>query len=175
VEEIPPREFVPLFLPFLMASNVHPNARGCFIGMAASHSRKHLVRSIFEGIAFSHRYHFEKLMATRERKPSVIRLAGGAARAEVWAQMFADVMQIRVETISARETGALGCAIAAAVTAGEYASLDEASARMSTAAGVYEPDRSLAEIYDRKYAMYVRAISLLDGLWDDLQLLAEGE
>ena len=175
VEEVPPQEFVPLFLPFLMASNVHPNAKGCFIGMAANHTRKHLVRSIFEGITFCHRYHFEKLMDTQQKAPSVIRLAGGAARAEVWAQMFADVMQVRVETISANETGALGCAIATAVATGEYATLDEAVANMSSVAGVYEPNRELADVYDWKYAMYVKSIGLLDGLWDDLQLLVEGK
>ena len=175
VEEIPPTEFVPIFLPFLMASNVHPNAKGTFVGMAANHTRKHLVRSIFEGITFCHRYHFEKLMDTQKKNPSVIRLAGGAARADVWAQMFADIMQVRVETIAAHETGALGCAIAAAVAAGEYATLDEAVANMTTIAGVYEPNKDLADIYDWKYAMYVKSIELLDGLWDDLQLLVEGK
>jgi L-xylulokinase len=40
VDEISPREFVPVFLPFLMASNVHPNAKGSFVGMSLNHSRK---------------------------------------------------------------------------------------------------------------------------------------
>lgn len=89
--------------------------------------------------------------------------------------MFADVMQVRVETIAANETGALGCAIAAAVATGEYATLDEAVANMSSVAGVFEPNRELADVYDWKYAMYVKSIGLLDGLWEDLQLLVEGK
>ena len=174
VEEIPPQEFVPVFLPFLMASNVHPNAKGTFVGMSASHTRKHLVRSIFEDITFCHRYHYEKLIRSRGSAPAVIRLSGGAARAAVWAQMFADVMQVRVETISANETGALGCAIAAAVATGEYPTIEEAAAKMSEVAAVYDPDPALKAVYDRKYAMYVKSIDLLDGLWDDLQTLIEG-
>ena len=173
VESIAPEEFVPIFLPFLMASNVHPNAKGCFIGMSAAHTREHLARSIFEGVTFCHRYHYERLMKTREKKPSVIRLAGGAARADVWAHMFADVMQTPVETLQANETGALGCAIAAAAATGEYESLDQAIEHMASFSPVIQPDKSKAEIYNKKYALYVRAIECLDGLWDQMQELVE--
>ncbi len=173
VEEIPVTEFVPIFLPFLMASNVHPNAKASFVGMSLSHSRKHLVRSVFEGITFCHRYHIDKLLATRQEKPECIRLAGGAARAAVWAQMFADVMQIPVETVQANETGALGCAIAAATAAGEYRSLDEAISNMTVISGRYEPDKAAGEVYEKKYRLYLKTIECLDGLWDDMQALIE--
>ncbi len=173
VEEIPVTEFVPVFLPFLMASNVHPNAKASFVGMSLSHSRKHLVRSVFEGITFCHRYHIDKLLATRQEKPECIRLAGGAARAAVWAQMFADVMQIPVETVQANETGALGCAIAAATAAGEYRSLDEAISNMTVISGRYEPDKAAGEVYEKKYRLYLKTIECLDGLWDDMQALIE--
>ncbi len=175
VESVPPEEFVPIFLPFLMASNVHPNAKGCLIGVSSAHTREHIARSIFEGVTFCHRCHYERLMATGRPKPTVIRLAGGAARAAVWAQMFADVMQVPVETLEANETGALGCAIAAAVAAGEYASLDEAVANMAAFSPPYLPDPAKADIYNRKYHLYVRAIQCLDGLWDEVQSLADLE
>lgn len=173
VEEIPPTEFVPIFLPFLMASNVHPNARGTFAGLNVSHTRKHLARSIFEGITFCHRYHFEKLMATRETAPAVIRLSGGAAKADVWAQMFADVMGYPVETVEADEVGALGIAVGSAVAAGEYATLDEAVDAMTSIGKRYEPNPAVKDIYDKKYALYVKTINCLDGLWDDMQTLVD--
>lgn len=65
-------------------------------------------------------------MATRSSAPECIRLAGGAAKSAVWTQMFTDICGLPVETVSVNETGALGCAIAAAAATGEYASLDEA-------------------------------------------------
>ena len=173
VEEIPPETFVPVFLPFAMASNVHPNARASFVGINVSHGREHLARAVFEGITFCHRYHFERLMKTRDKAPTVIRLSGGAAKAAVWAQMFADVMQLPVETVAANETGALGVSIGAAAAAGVYADLDEAIANMTEISGRYEPDPKLADIYDRKYALYVKTIECLDGLWDDMQSLIE--
>ena len=173
VEEISPTEFVPIFLPFLMASNVHPNARGTFVGLNVSHTRKHLARSIFEGITFCHRYHFEKLMATRESAPTVIRLSGGAAKADVWAQMFADVMGYTVETVEADEVGALGIAIGSAVAVGEYATLDEAVSAMTVTGRRFEPNPETKAIYDKKYALYVRTLACLDGLWDDMQKLVD--
>ncbi|MBQ7535184.1 MAG: carbohydrate kinase [Stomatobaculum sp.] len=175
VEEIPVTEFVPLFLPFLMASNVHPNAKACFLGMSVSHTRAHLVRSIFEGITFCHRYHYERLMATRNEAPEVIRLAGGAARAKVWAQMFADVMNTPVQTLEANETGALGCAIAVAAATGAYPSLDEAIAGMTVFSEPIIPDPAAVPVYEKKYQLYKKALESLDGLWDDMQALVEGK
>ncbi len=176
VTEIPPEEFVPVFLPFLLASNVHPNARGAFVGMTASHTRKHLCRSIYEGIVFSHRYHFEKLMRSWPAgKPACIRLAGGAAHSTVWVQMFTDVMGLPVETVTANETGAMGCAIAVAAAIGDDPSLSAAAARMCNVSARAEPDPKVRDIYDKKYALYRRTIHCLDGLWPQMQALIEEE
>lgn len=173
VEEVGAETFVPVFLPFLMASNVHPNAKACFVGMNVSHTRKHLARSIFEGITFCHRYHLEKLLSTRTEVPRAIRLSGGAAKAPVWAQMFADVMKLPVETVAADEAGALGCAIAAAVATGEYESLEAAARNMTSVSHPIMPDPEKAEIYDRKYALYLETLQCLDSLWDKMQTVVE--
>ena len=173
VEEIPPEEFVPVFLPFLLGTNVHPNAKACFVGMTESHTRKHLVRSVFEGITFCHRYHFEKLLRTRPSAPNVIRLAGGAARAEVWAHMFADVMQIPVEVVRTEETGCLGVAIGAAVAAGEYASVQDAMEHMTAISTRIDPDQSKKDIYNRKYSLYKQILESLDPVWENMQELVE--
>lgn len=173
VAEVPPEEFVPVFLPFLMASNVHPLAKGSFVGMVLNHTRKHLARSIYEGIVFCHRWHLDRLLATRQGKPGVIRLAGGAARSDVWAQMFADATGLSVETLTAEETGALGCAICVAYATGVYASVEEAAAAMSAVAKRYEPNPARKDIYDRKYALYRSVIAALDGVWDEMQAVVE--
>ncbi|MBR0417711.1 MAG: carbohydrate kinase [Erysipelotrichaceae bacterium] len=173
VEEVSPYEFVPVFLPFTMASNVHPNAKGSFVGISVSHQRKHLERSVYEGIAFCHRYHFEKLMNTRDSDIECIRLAGGATKSKVWTQMFADVMGYPIETIGEDETGALGCAIAVAASAKDYPSLEEAVMHMAKPSGRFEPNKDLKEIYDQKYDLYLKTIDALDQLWDPMQDLIE--
>lgn len=175
IDEIGPNVFVPVFLPFLMASNVHPNAKGSFIGITMNHSRKHLLRSVFEGICFCHRMHTERLMKSRTSAVKAIRLAGGAAHSKQWTQMFADVMQIPVETVKANETGALGCAIAVAAAVGEYATLNEAVDRMCKITDKAMPNPDLKKIYDKKYRLYEKVIEGLDGVWDEMQQLSESE
>lgn len=175
VEEISPREFIPVFLPFLMGSNVHPNARSSFVGINVSHTRKHLLRSVYEGIVYCHKYHVDKLLANRSVPPRCLRLAGGAAKSPVWTQMFADILQLPVETVQVNETGALGCAIAVAAALGDYPSLEAAIAGMSTINTAVEPNRDYAELYARKYALYLKTIQCLDGLWDEMQAYIQEE
>ena len=174
VESIAPEEFVPVYLPFLMGSNAHPNAKGTFVGLSTNHTRKHMLRSVYEGIAFCHRHHFDKLMATRETAPKCIRLAGGAARSTVWTQMFADIMNMPIVTVAANETGALGCAISVAAATGEYASLAEAAANMSSFSAPVYPNPEKTAIYEKKYQLYRKAIECLDGLWPQMQDLIDG-
>ena len=175
VASIPPSTFVPIFHPFLMAGNVHPNAMGSFIGLDVSHTRAHLVRSVYEGIVYCHRWHLERLLATRRTPPECVRLAGGAARSAVWTQMFADILGLPVETVDARETGALGCAIAAAAATGAYPSLEEAARAMCPVGARVEPDMKAHALYDRRYRLYKRIIECLDPLWDDVRGCVEGE
>ena len=169
VGEIPPEEFCPVYLPFLMASNVHPNALGSFVGISNFHTRKHLVRSVYEGVAFSHRYHLEKLLGTRKEAPESIRLAGGAARSPMWTQMFADVMKLPVESVEVDETGAFGCALIGAAAVGDCADMGKAVEKMCRISAPVLPDPERSAIYDEKYKLYCETIRALDGLWDSIQ------
>jgi len=175
VAALPADAFVPIFHPFLMGSNVHPNAMGSFIGLNVGHTRAHLVKSVYEGIVFCHKAHLDKLLATRQTPPDCIRLAGGAAHSKVWTQMFADILGLPVETVPVNETGALGCAIAAAAATGVYPSLPEACAAMCPAGERVLPDPKAHEAYEKRYALYQRINASLDGLWDEMRAGVEEE
>ena len=171
VASVSVEEFCPIFLPFLMASNAHPNARASFVGLSNYHTRAHIMRSIYEGIAFSHRYHFDKLLVTRNRPVKEIRLAGGVANSKEWTQIFADVMKYPVETVDIGETGAFGCAMTAAVAVGEFSNFEEAAKSMIKVKSRTEPNPGHVKIYEKKYALYKQVISALDGVWDNMQKL----
>ncbi len=173
VGRIPAQEFCPIFFPFLMASNVHPNAKGCFLGISNYHTRTHFLRGIYEGIAYSHKYHLEKLLRTTPAAPESIRLAGGVAHSKVWTQIFADVTGFPVETVKVNETGALGCAIAAAVAVGDYADIMEAADNMCSIAHAVEPISANISAYQEKYELYMKSIFALDAVWDDYRNLYE--
>ena len=171
IAAIRPNEFCPIFLPFILVTNVHPNAKGCFIGIGANHTRAHILRAVYEGVCFSHKYHLDKLLKTRKTMPKGIRLSGGVAKSAVWTQMFADVMGLPVETVSAKEAGALGCAICAAVASGDQPSIESAINAMTHISEKVLPNPDHTQAYQKKYALYLKAIESLDGIWNDVQQL----
>ncbi len=174
VEETGAETFVPLFLPFLMGSNAHPNARAAFVGLSADMGRAQLARSVYEGVVYCHRVHLEKLLATREAPPDCVRLAGGAARSRVWCQMFADILGFPVERLEVRETGTLGCAILAAAGTGAYPDLPSAARTMSPVGERFTPDPEASARYEKRYALYKKLVDSLDPLWGDVQKCVEG-
>lgn len=173
VEEIPAEEFCPVFLPYLLASNVHPNAKGSFVGLNNYHTRAHMARSVYEGIVFSHRYHLDKLLKNKAVPTKSIRLAGGMARSSVWVQMLADTTGLPVEVVEVNETGNLGCAVLGAVATGAYESIQDAAAHMCRIAPAVLPNPEKKEIYDQKYQLFLQVIQALDGVWDSMQVLID--
>lgn len=168
IAALPPNDSYPLYFPFIMASNVHPNAKACFIGLSYYHSRLHIIKSIYEGVAFSHRYHLEKLLDAKATKTPAIRLAGGVTSSSIWVQIFADVMGMPIEVVSVNETGTLGCAIAVSVAVGDYKSYSDAASAMVTVNRTVLPDLSLKKTYDRRYSVYSDLLKALDSSWEAL-------
>jgi L-xylulokinase len=173
-ETISAHDFIPTFLPFLMASNVNPDALGCFIGLSNYHTRAHLIRSVYEGIAFSHKYHLDKLLSTRKTPPKSIHLAGGAAHSKVWTQIFADILGMPVQTVQARETGTLGCAMAASVACGDYSDIKIAAKNMTKMSRVSYPNEENIKVYSKKYDVYLQVINAMNPVWESYKLL-QGE
>ena len=153
-----------IFLPFLYGSNDNPQAKACFIGLESTHTRPQIIRSVLEGVVFSHRIHIERLLANRDR-PEAMRLSGGAVNNRTWAQIFADVMGLSVEIIDTNELGALGCAMAAAVASGLYSDLKEAAHHMVKVRERLEPDLGKKPAYDHKFSLFAQASQALDGIW----------
>ena len=155
-----------VFLPFLYASNVNINAKACFIGLNSYHNRDNMLRAVYEGIVFSHKYHIQKLLKYREA-PKSIRIAGGVARSKVWVQMFADILQVPIEVTDCSELGALGAAICAGVATGVYESFKAASDVMVDIAFTATPNPEKYVMYEKKYNRYLKIINALDGIWDE--------
>ncbi len=165
VSSIEPQEDNLIFLPFLNGSNEDALAKGTFIGLTAYHTRKHMLRAVYEGIVFSHFSHVNKLLRNRER-PNSIRLAGGAANSDVWVQIFADVLQIPVDVIEDKELGAQGAAIAAGIAVGIYSNYREGIQKTVKITKTVQPLEEHREIYQKKYQTYRRVIQCLGGAWE---------
>ncbi|ESV55269.1 carbohydrate kinase [Streptococcus agalactiae LMG 14747] len=169
-----------LFTPFLYGSNRHQAATSLFIGMTTASSKSQMIRAVYEGIAFAHREHIQGLIASKGKKPEVIRMSGGATNSKAWIQLFADVLEIPIETVEGSEIGGLGGAIAC-LQAIEHLSLAQAIQTMVTVKERFVPNSKESLIYTKKYEVYQHLLDQLDPVWESvksLQILAnkkEGE
>jgi len=153
-----------LFLPFLYGSHANPDAKACLVGISAWHNRGHVLRAVYEGVAFGHKKHVERLLRFRDM-PEVIRLTGGAARSDVWLGIFADVFQMPVQVPQGTELGALGAAIAAGVACGCFSDYEQAVGQMVHFARLVEPNRERAALYEDKYRRQQEVVQALDPAW----------
>jgi len=169
VDSVLPEESDVYFLPFLYGSNAHPLGKGAFVGLTTFHNKAHMRRAIYEGVAYSHRTHIDKLLASR-KLPETIRMAGGAVNSSVWVQMFADVLGIPVETVEAKELGALGCGMAAAIAAGIYKDYKEAARQMVHVTQIIQPDIERTAVYQKKYEKYRAVRAALDTVWGQFEV-----
>ncbi len=165
VEGISPDDSDVVFLPFLFGTHAGPDATAGFLGLNGYHTKAHLLRALYEGVAFSHRYHIEKLGRHRQL-PGVVRVSGGAARSRVWMQIFADVLNKRIEVTSNSELGTLGAVLCAGIGTGKFDSFERATARMVKIASSFEPVPKARNTYEKKYKRYLRVIEGLKPVWE---------
>lgn len=167
VEAISPEESSIVFLPYIFASNAHPDAKGTFFNINSSHTRDHMIRAIYEGIVFSSAYHVEKLRK-HKKEFSVARMSGGITKSPVWMQMTADVLLVPIEVVKGSELGAMGAAMTAGIACSAFTSYEQAVESMVTVSRRYEPNKERAAIYAKKYNTFKNAIAAA-GLFHDLE------
>jgi xylulokinase len=145
-----------LWAPYLMGErtpHLDPNARGALVGLTASHTRAHVIRSILEGVAFSLQDTFT-LFEEMGVPVTSIRLGGGGARSPLWRQIQADVYGHAVEVVEAEEGAAYGAAILAGVGVKTWGSVDEACRRVVRGAAKTAPQAAAVETMKSGYRAY---------------------
>jgi xylulokinase len=145
-----------IFLPYLQGErtpHLDAYARGGWIGLTASHDRRHLVRSVMEGVAFSLKDCFGIL---REQGLSLeqMRATGGGAKSALWRQIIADVLGVELVVTSASEGPAFGAALLAGVAAGVYPTVQAACDQTVRVLSRTEPSPETAQTYAEAYATY---------------------
>jgi xylulokinase len=156
-----------IWLPYLMGErtpHLDPNARAAFLGLTASHSRGHLVRSVLEGVAFSLRDTFtifEEMRVPVNR----VRLGGGGARSALWRQIQANIYGRDVECVEAEEGAAYGAAILAGVGAGIWPSVDSACEAVVRVKAKIAVQPKVAASMNEMYAAFRRAYPALKSVF----------
>lgn len=146
------------FLPYLMGERSphnDANARGTFIGMTMDTTRADMYQAVLEGVAYAIRDSFEVARSLGiDIKRS--KICGGGAKSPLWKQIFANVLNIKLDIIESEEGPGYGGAMLAAVACGEYASVEEAASRLVKIVDTVEPDAEIAARYEERYHKFTQ-------------------
>jgi xylulokinase len=140
-----------LFLPYLSGErSPHPDplARGSFVGLTLAHERRHLVRSVLEGVAFGLRDGLDLMRSAGMPAPSQIRASGGGIASPLWRQILSDVLETELVTVSTTEGAAFGAAVLATVAAGWHGTVESATSALVRTTPVASPGPDVARYRD---------------------------
>jgi xylulokinase len=128
-------------------------ARAGLYNIGLNHSREHLVRAVFEGIAFNSRWAMETIEAMY-RPVHKLNFTGGVAQSDIWCQIIADVMNREIHRVSnPQQAGARGIALLASLALG-YVESFESIANHIRIDRVFRPQPSHRQLYDRLFKEY---------------------
>ena len=153
-KSVPPGAEGLIYLPYLMGErtpHLDPDARGVFFGISAMHERKHFIRAVMEGVAYSLRDCLEVLREMRIPVDGMLAVGGGA-KSELWCKIMAGVYGMPLHTFKSNEGAALGAAILGGVAANVYPTVEAACEKLCKASQVQKAENT--EKYDRVYSVY---------------------
>jgi xylulokinase len=159
---LPPSAELPLFLPYLAGERAplwRADLRGAFHRVSRAHGPDEFLFAVLEGVAHAVRDIVARAASGSGETPRELRICGGGARSNAWCQLKADIADLPVARVAARETGLIGCAIAAAFGLGLHPSLEAASDAMAPVEQIFVPRPEFAAVHRARADSYRRAQS----------------
>jgi xylulokinase len=145
-----------IFTPWLIGERTpveDHTIRGGFFNMSLNTTRAHMVRSVFEGVAYNSRWLLEAVEDFIGRKIPHINMIGGGARSDLWCQIHADILDREIRQVQdAVQANVRGVALLAGVSLGRFKFKDLAD-RVGIAK-TYKPNPANRKIYDELYTEF---------------------
>jgi len=165
-QKIPPGSEGVVFLPYISpggerAPFINPHAQGLFFGLRYNHTRFHLLRAVYEGVAFSVMDCFQAFSLSFEE----MKLTGGGSKSPFWCQLLADALYTKVVVPKTQELGALGVALIAGVGVGLFSNLSEAHQATFAVNRVVYPDLEAHRFYQDKFKVYRDLRVKIEDIW----------
>lgn len=146
--------------------------RAAFVNLSIRTGQAQMVRSVLEGVAFNARWLLEVVDAFVGRRIQQLRIQGGCARSDLWCQIFADILNRKIERVAEPTFHSLrGAGLFAAVSLGKL-SIDQLPGLISVADS-FEPSAETRATYERMYSEFKRLYGRLHGTYARLNRGAE--
>lgn len=163
-----------IYHPYISAAGerspfIDVNAKAQFFGISAHTTKYHLLRAIYEGVAYSIRDNLEATTGVKN-----IFLAGGGARSRLWAQIISDVSGKKVFLIEDSDPTARGAALVAGIGAGFLDDLDSIKRNAIVMTEEIQPDKSRYKVYSEFYDIYLQLRKQNKDLWSKRKKILKG-
>ncbi len=146
-----------IFTPWLYGERAPVDdhfVRGGFFNQSLETTREHLIRAVFEGVAFNSRWLLKYVEQFIGKPVEAIHMVGGGAKSDVWCQIHADVLNRPIRQMQAPlEVNVRGAALLASAALG-YLRYDEIGRHVPVAA-TYMPNPSHRRLYDELFREFV--------------------
>ncbi|MBV9134852.1 MAG: hypothetical protein JO318_19260 [Chloroflexi bacterium] len=138
-----------LFLPHLAGergATADAHARGAWVGLTLAHDRRHLLRALLEGVAFSFRA-MQDWLEDSGASIRDVRCVGGQAHSDIWNKIKCDALNRPLIVPEVAEAAVVGAAVLAAYGVEVYSDVWSAARNMVHIRQRFEPDRGRATLY----------------------------
>ncbi len=187
VEGVPAGSNNLIFTPWLIGerSPVDDHSiRGGLYNLSLEMTREHMIRAIFEGVAYNVRwllYYVEKFIEkwVRKEKPHMIQdnkimpelnIIGGGGSSNIWCQIFADVLNRKIKQVKDPiQANARGAAFMASVGLG-YMEWDHVYKHVKIS-NEFKPNPENRQIYDKLYKEYLNIYKTMRKIYRRLNKL----
>jgi xylulokinase len=165
-----------LFHPYLQGERAplwDPRVRGDYLGLTLRHNRGHMVRALYEGIAFGLRHAMD---AARGRgfEFGALKLIGGGSRSRLWGSILASVLDKRL-VVPAFGDAAVASALVAGSGVGVLPPPSEWVRYLPGPTDLLDPIPAWRNQYARRYLIWLDAGERLREIYHRLSALSPGE
>ncbi|MCP4600261.1 MAG: xylulose kinase [Proteobacteria bacterium] len=146
-----------IFMPYLYGERAPVDdhtVRAAFFNQSLTTTRRHLIRAVYEGVAYNSKWLLKYVEKFIGRKMKAINLIGGGANSDIWCQIFADVLDRKIRQVKDPiHAGVRGAAFLASAALG-YIAFDDIPAIIEIEK-TYEPNEKNRKIYDELFAEFL--------------------
>ena len=131
-----------------------PHVRGAFFNMSLHTHREHMVRAVFEGVAYNARWLLKYVELFNGKRVNAINMVGGGAKSDVWCQIHADVLDRPIRQMKEPiEVNVRGASMLAAASLGHIRYED--IAKRVPVAKTYLPNPDHRKVYDELFDQFL--------------------
>ena len=124
--------------------------RAGLFNVSLNHSREHIIRAVFEGIAFNTRWAMETI-ENLYRPVRELGIVGGGAKSPVWCQIMADITNRTINQVENPQlAGAKGIALLASMTLGYIPSFEDIKKYVKIQKR-FTPNPANRKLYDERF------------------------